>query len=570
MMFLNKKTMALALLLALFVAAIMACGCSPEQVPGPGVGGDLGKDPVDPADPNMMKVADMEKELEFVIHRLETYHPVAKVSGFTEKQTAIIESARAKMAAPMRKEDYYFEMQRVFAVMGDGHTTLHNPFKESQYLNLPFEWLIDDGIVVSADAGPLVKGDQVVSIGGCTAEALLTMLAKVVSHENEYWLYHCAPDYLTRASYLKYFGLVNEDGTVDVEILRDGEKTVHRLPLTSSRTLTRPRFIEAEWWVDREYDLGYFRFDEFPVQDEMGLLTDEIDKFFDRVKREGVSNIAFDWRYNEGGVASALNLILTYLPTGSVYEEGTNPYPTGVKKPDNELFTGKVYVLTGKRTFSCAVYAATILHDNGIAITLGEPTGENPAFNRNSAEAAGELPVTGWRFMMTGHKPSRPNFLDASDEALFPDIPAYTSREDLVAGRDAQIEALVAVTAPGSKWVPKEDPGPIPGQGPTIATASSIEEVSYSSKWGYFVIFFKEPVKSLDAKGITITTRAGESIPVERASIGAGDPTNIIITPKRQVTKDDECTIHLSANAFVLSSGATNSEPLELKNYRYN
>ena len=437
------------------------------------------------------------------------------------------------------------------------------------YLDLPLEWLIEDGIVVTADAGPLKKGDQVKSIGGCSDEALLTMLREVVSHENDYRLFQGAPDYLTRASYLTYFGLVNEDRTADVEVLRNGATTVHRLPPTPSRTMTRPRFVEAEWWVDRDYDLGYFRFDEFLGQDEMGPLADEIDKFFDSVKTEGVGNIAFDWRYNEGGVAAALNLILTYLPTGPVYAEGNEPYHAGAKKPDDELFTGQVYVLTGKRTFSCAVFAATILHDNGIAITLGEPTGENPAFNRNSADAAGELPVTGWHFMMTGYKPSRPNFLDASDEALFPVIQVHTSREDLVAGRDAQVEALLEVKAPGSLWVPKEDPGPTPGQGPKVATASSIEEVSYSSKWGYFVIVFKEPVKSLDVKGITITTGAGESIPVERADIGAGDPTNVVITPKNSVTKDDQCTIHLGANAFVLSSGATNEEPVELRNYQY-
>jgi len=68
------------------------------------------------------------------------------------------------------------------------------------------------------------------------------------------------------------------------------------------------------------------------------------------------------------------------------------------------------------------------------------------------------------------------------------------------------------------------------------------------------------------SSGVQARTKAPSH---EHISIGAGDPTNIIIRPKRAVTKDDDCTIHLPANSFVLSSGATNPEPLDLRNYIY-
>lgn len=106
------------------------------------------------------------------------------------------------------------------------------------------------------------------------------------------------------------------------------------------------------------------------------------------------------------------------------------------------LFTRDVYVMISNKTYSCSVYATTILKDNGIAKVIGEPSGENPAFNRHGSGSDGKLPEVGWPFMMTSHKGSRPMDHDISEIAIFPDIPVYTTRQDLIAGRGIQMEIM--------------------------------------------------------------------------------------------------------------------------------
>ncbi len=353
------------------------------------------------------------------------------------------------IASPMLLKDYYFQMQRLFAMMGDGHTVLHYQGGDTHFLDLPFQWLMDDGIVVSAGTSILRKGDRVLSIGGADYDELIRRLATITSHENEYRIRYDAPDSLTRARCLEYLGLVNPDRTVDVQVERDGVVSVYRLPLTTNRTVVQPAYVAMSWVIEEHNNLGYFRFDSFPHRDEMGPLVDQVDAFFEAVRREGVGNIVFDWRYNGGGFSPIMSRILGYLTAGPVYASGYNEFEVD-RVPEQSRFTGKVYVMTSNGTYSAAVLASTMLHDNGLAVTLGEPTGENPAFNRNGGEGGGDLPVTGWHYMLVTATPERPRSLP-DEPALFPDIPVHTSALDLIAGRDIQLERLREITA-GREW----------------------------------------------------------------------------------------------------------------------
>ncbi|MGE5579431.1 MAG: lectin like domain-containing protein [Bacillota bacterium] len=399
----------------------------------------------------MFTAEQMKQGIDFLVGHIKTHHAVAKRSGFTAEQLAVIDAARANTLTPLEKTEYYFQLQRIFVAMGDGHTVLHNPFQESRYLNLPFVWLMDDGIIATADTPVFRRGDRVLSIGGAEPPELIELLSQVVSHENEYWVRYNAPFYLTRASYLSHLGLLSPDGTVSVHVHRDGKDVVYRVPLTATRTLVPSPRVDAEWRIEKANNLGYFRFDRFLYKDEMELLEKEIPAFFAAVKENNIQNIAFDWRFNEGGTSGALNLILSYLKTGPVYLDGHQPYVNIQKVPESQQYAGTTYVLTSNSTYSCAVLASMLLHDNGIAKTLGEPTGENPAFNRHGTGGDGAIPITGWRFMMSTHEPGRPNFLDASEIALFPNIPVHTTRSDLLAGRDIQLERLREITA-GTGW----------------------------------------------------------------------------------------------------------------------
>lgn len=389
-------------------------------------------------EPPKMSVEDMEKELEYVLGRMSKDHPVVGKRGFTVEQLDIIASVRQKTATPLSKQDFNFEMLRIFSMLGEGQTLLQEAFlPEKQYLDLSFQWLMGDGMVVNEDSGNLRKGDQILSIGGKSPEELIQMLWKVIPAENEYWVRYSAQTALRWGSYLTYLGLVNAEGTVDVEIQRDGKTSTHHIPLTGVHSWPPP-MEPVEWRIEQENDLGYLCLNDLPPREDIGSLEAAIGLFFNAVKTQGVSNIVIDLRHTNGRYSAVNGVLLSYLDTGPVYAS-RNQLFRGEKKPDTELFRGNTYVLTSNRSSGATVLLARLLHDNGIATTLGEPTGEGPSFNYSNVSWE-ELPVTGWRFRLATEEGSeRPGNHDSSAVTLFPDIPVYTSRQDLISGRDAQM-----------------------------------------------------------------------------------------------------------------------------------
>lgn len=387
----------------------------------------------------LMNPADMLAELEYVLGRMRADNPAVRRSGFSAEQLATIDDVRASISFPLSRQDYYFQLQRAFAMLGECQTNIWTSPSESFYLNLPFVWLMDDGIVIQQDAAPLAKGDTVLSIGGAAPDQLIRMLSRIVSAENEYWLRHTARSVLQRGSYLDYFGLVNPDRTVDVAILREGKAKVYRIPLGRSYPGPYERPV-ITWRIEEENNLGYLRFDVFPHRDEMASLLQEIDSFFGAVRQKGIPNIVIDWRYAGGGYAHVLHDFLGYFEGGPIYIEGHRLYDI-TKRPEGETFKGSTYVLTSNRTFGATVIGAMLLHDNGIGVTVGEPIGAKPNFS-GSNRSDERLPVTGWTARISNLAPMRPRDFDSTATTLEPDIPVYTSHDDFMAGRDPQMELV--------------------------------------------------------------------------------------------------------------------------------
>jgi hypothetical protein len=203
-----------------------------------------------------------------------------------------------------------------------------------------------------------------------------------------------------------------------------------------------------DWRIEKGNNLGYFRFDKFPSLEQKEELAVEIDKFFAATIKERVSNVAFDWRYNGGGNLPILTDILSYVKACPMFVPG-NGRPI-IKKPKDRLFDGKLYIMVSNRTFSSAVVSSTVLNDNKLAITLGEPTGETPDFNRHGSGGDGDLPASRWHFMMVTVRSDRPR-PNYSETFVKLDFPVFTSGADLIAGRDIQLEKLREITA-GRNW----------------------------------------------------------------------------------------------------------------------
>lgn len=416
------------------------------------------KDKDIPSD-KLLSFENMKKDVDFLVDWISTHQPVAREDGYTKEQKEIIDFAYNSINEPKTENEFYLIINRLFTMMMDGHTKLYYYPKDTMYLNIPFDWL-EEGMIVSTSIDNYLLGDRILSIGGKTEKELNEMLYSQVSAENDYWIRSEAPSFLTVDLYLRHYGLVNGDDTVDVEIERAGEKFVVREPLTHRRRVSNKEQRKwFSWHIEKENHLGYFRFDSWANGDKFEEIKRNLDVFFNQVAENQIDNIVFDIRENPGGTAQILNYLLSYLDTGKIYSHEYQEYTPGYQYPKVKeplLFTGNTYFMLSNKSFSCSVFATTILKDNGIVKVIGEPSGEKPAFNRHGRGSDGSLPASGWKFMMSSYRPKRPLAFDESEVAIFPDIPVNTAREDLVSDRDIQMERMREISR-ATNWIYPDD-----------------------------------------------------------------------------------------------------------------
>lgn len=402
-----------------------------------------------------ISVEDMKTDVDFLIQWTLTHDAYAKTYGYTKEQQEIINYVYSQITKPKTKNEFYFIINRLFTMMNEGHTSCHpqQNLSSELFLNIPFKWL-NEGMIVNKSLDGLKSGDKILCIGGKTVDEIEKLFKQQISCENKYWLHYYSHTLINRYDYLNHFNLINDDDTVDLLIQRDNKQLVLKKGFDYNRKFDSTSYIPnasdatSEYHIEQQNNLGYFRFDQWYQEGEdLDNLKKEIDDFFKQISTANIDNIVFDLRNNPGGCAQIMNHFLRYINTGTIYGTSNYPYTKGNDKFYEHLFDGNVYILTSNNTFSCSVYGTTILKDNNIAKTIGEPTGENPAFNKHGSGSDGKLPKTKWRFMMTSSLGSRPFNKDISEIAIFPDYPVYTTKSDLLSGRDIQLERLRQITS---------------------------------------------------------------------------------------------------------------------------
>ncbi|WP_081943582.1 S41 family peptidase [Caloranaerobacter azorensis] len=94
-------------------------------------------------------------------------------------------------------------------------------------------------------------------------------------------------------------------------------------------------------------------------------------------------------------------------------------------------------------TFSSGNWFAVIIKDNNIGKVIGEPTGNQPSSYGDILSF--ETPNSGFMFSVSYKKFIRPNTENDPEDCLHPDIEVYTTIQDILNGRDPQIEKLIEI-----------------------------------------------------------------------------------------------------------------------------
>ncbi|WP_427338379.1 S41 family peptidase [Caloranaerobacter sp. DY30410] len=410
----------------------------------------------------LITTKEMKADLDYLVNTLKDVHPKT-YNGFSRKQNLIIKKAYKKIKKTMEVDDFYFVLNEVICSLKDAHTAMWLETAK-EYIDLPIVWL-DDGMYIIESRNSFKKGDKILSIGGKTEKDLLIELEKIIPAENRQWVKVIGKMNLIKKPFLDYLNLI-EDNHVNVKIQRDGKELNIELPLVKHIKNTKNK---TEKWVsytiDKENSLGIFKLDKC-IYNEKYKTT--LENFFKEVSKYHIKNIAVDIRKNPGGNSNVVDEFMRYIDIdnyvsytadirfseqaskqrGYSRKSGYKSYSENIitnNKISNKdlIFNGNIYILTSPYTFSSGNWFAVIMKDNNIGKIIGEPTGNQPSSYGDILNF--RTPNSNFMFSVSHKKFVRPNIDNDPENCLHPDIEVYTTIEDIINGKDPQIEKLIEI-----------------------------------------------------------------------------------------------------------------------------
>jgi hypothetical protein len=342
-------------------------------------------------------------------------------------------------------ERMLFEMQRLAAHVGDGHTYVLPLAAErvpGSVIPLRF-YLFSDGLfVIDAHAGQEQWiGSKLISIGNTSAATILERMKPAISADNRFGYRWIGPPFLNLRGAIE--SLV--DGVTSDSIpvtLRDRTGRVHKLKFTSGpppRMQGVPKLISSKlpgapaapiwlgqvqknFWMSPLSDGAlYVQFNQVanaegqPLSYSGAVLKKQL-----MTTRPG--RVILDVRHNNGGNSYLYPPIIDALTSW----EGAVP-------------TGKLYVLTGRNTFSAAQNFIAQLDKRTRAVFVGEPSSSKPNFVGEENNLT--LPWSGAIVSISNRY--HENIPGDMREWIVPDMKIELSSSDYFANRDPVLERLV-------------------------------------------------------------------------------------------------------------------------------
>ena len=396
----------------------------------------------------------MKEDLVFLEKTIKEVHPdpyhATSQKEFEKTMDCLLRRVDSKK---LTYDEFYFIVMEAIGLVKDAHTTAFYNDKEER---LPLRWYCSsEGLFLDSDYGSLRSGDEVIPLGNKAPSEIIKAFSTFTPAENQQWIFSNLEEKLSKKAYLEKLGIadVGEQVSIEVKSIDNSTKTEVIKLLPQQPTLNNKTSNVCSYKILKNNNLAVLTLNAC-IDDDNYRKT--LEAFFDKVHRQGISKIAIDVRKNMGGNSQVIDDFLTYTNVNTYtnfsekinfskqaigkygYQkllEASNAHTTIMLSHKNDhLYDGKIYILTGKQTFSSGNWFGVIMKDNGIGTVVGEPTGNAPS-------SYGELlyftlPNSKIKFQVSIAHWVRPNPNNDPATTLQPDILIPCTRKDIILGRD--------------------------------------------------------------------------------------------------------------------------------------
>ncbi|HEX8147039.1 MAG TPA: tetratricopeptide repeat protein [Pyrinomonadaceae bacterium] len=345
------------------------------------------------------------------------------------------------------------ELARVAASIGDGHTNVA-PTRDPKigFRTLPVKlYLFKDGMFVRAagrgHAGLL--GARVIKIGDLPAEEAVARAREIVGRDNEMGVRFFAPLLLAMPEVLHALGLSGGPEAARFTFEREGRRQTVTLKPAGPADLLPPdtdlSWLPKEGWVDMRDGApaplwlkdpkNKFWFERLPDSKVVYAQVNEVNnkpdetladfskRLLDFVEANEVEKLVLDLRLNRGGNGGLLRPLVVGLIKSKVNRRG------------------RLFVLTGRGTWSAAQFLLNRLEAYTEVLFVGEPSGSKGNHYGDSRRIT--LPNSGVTVRVSVYywqewEPWDPRPWTA------PHVTAELSSEDYRAGLDPALKAALA------------------------------------------------------------------------------------------------------------------------------
>lgn len=408
------------------------------------------------------------EDLEFVVSKLEANHPDLFYKTDKAKFDSIVSESRREIAQSKSDLECHLAIRKIAASIEDGHTGLS---EEGIFnlLDLRFPFRVaefTDGVYITAikKEYETFLGSRLRAINGQPIENILATIEKVVSADNEFGRRYWASNGIPFARVLHGLKVIDNPDRMELELITErGEPaklTLHSiqdnsrmgygwsLPLQVGPTKGEyvsppdrlgekgplhfknqgPR-IRFYWFEHLVKDQAlYFQFNQImnqPNQEES--FAQFSDRMWDYVDQNAgnIRKFIIDLRYNSGGNGL---LILPFL--------------NQVIKRDFVNKEGRLYVISGKKTYSAASILMYELAVHTRAIFVGEPDGCGADLFSDS-RPAGNLPNSGFPLWIASLQFTN-RWPISNSEYFIPHFPAAFSGHDYFNGIDPAVDLILS------------------------------------------------------------------------------------------------------------------------------
>ncbi len=344
---------------------------------------------------------------------------------------------------------------------GDGHSRvrLEPPFIGALY-PLRF-WWFSDGLYVRSASPEFVNlvGKRVLWVGGSKVEEAVERLRAFAAGDNAFHQRLGIPALMLMPEVMWGAGIADEPERLKI-VVEDAQgaqssavltpsalpEGAHQLPDIGHDPLrlgapadwptmwapaeATPLYLSdpENWYWDRylrEAGTQYVQFNVVGDKEDGESVDAFIERVLEAAERNGAERLVLDIRFNGGG-NNFLARPIWHRLVGS----------------DRWNQPGRLFVITGRHTFSAAQNLATILDEHTSAVFVGEPTGGSPnhygdarAFRLPNSQLRVSVSTLFWQDGMPwDDRPWVP-----------PDLAAELSAEDLHQNRDPALDAILAL-----------------------------------------------------------------------------------------------------------------------------